>query len=280
MPTHATGSVSTTDGLTLFTQHWLPNATPRGLIVLTHGLGEHSGRYARHAAAFTAADFAVFGYDLRGHGQSDGPRGHTPTFGHFLDDLSLVIATARGITPDGPLVVLGHSLGGLITANYALDHADGLDAVILTSPYLALAFAPPALVATLARAAASFLPAMQIGNQLDVTGLSRVPDVVQAYQDDPLVHDRISLSLANTSLSLGATLTARAAEFQPPLLIQHGTADRLTSPTASRAFFDAVAHDRKHYIAYDGWYHELHNEAGYAEVFVDMLTWLNTVLPD
>jgi len=264
---------STADDLKLYAQGWTPEAAPAGVVCLVHGLGEHSGRYAHVAAALTAADYALLGFDLRGHGKSEGLRGHTPSYDVLMDDIGRLLDEATAGYPARPRFLYGHSLGGNLVLNYSLRRKPGLAGVIATSPALRVATSPPAWKLILGRAMYKIMPGMQMANGLDRSGLARDPEVGRAYGSDPLVHDRISARLALDMLQAGEWALAHAAEFPLPLLLVHGTADRLTSPRATQEFAARTSGDVTLKL-WEGFYHETHNEPEKAQVLAFMIDWL------
>lgn len=262
----------TADGLEIFGRCWQPDAEIRAVVCLVHGLGEHSGRYAHVAAALTAAGYALLGFDLRGHGRSAGLRGHTPSYKALLDDIALLLEQAERYFPGRPRFLYGHSLGGNLVLNYALRRRPQLAGVVATGPWLRLAFEPSRVQVLLARTMDRLWPAFSQANGLEVTALARDPAVVQAYQDDPLVHDRVSARLFAVCYSAGLWALAHASEFPLPLLLMHGSADRLTSAAASQEFANRAPDCT--FQLWDGFYHELHNEPEKDAVLARMLDWL------
>lgn len=288
------------DGLTFYFQGWQPEGEPIGSVCLVHGLGEHTGRYVHVAAALNAAGYALIGCDLRGHGRSAGRRGHTPTYDTLMDDIGRLLAEAAVRYGEKPCFLYGHSLGGNLVLNYALRRhltplpplparrgendvplpsqgggagAGQLAGVISTSPAIRVATPLPPLQVALARVVNKVAPAMQMANGLVLEGLARDPEVIRAYTSDPLVHTKISVRLATSMLEAGEWALAHAAEFPVPLLLVHGSADRLTSAAASQEF---AAKARKNCTLkiWEGFYHETHNEPEKAEVLGFMVAWL------
>jgi alpha-beta hydrolase superfamily lysophospholipase len=261
------------DGIQYYFQGWQPEIPAKAVVCLVHGLGEHSGRYAHIAPALNAAGYALFGFDLRGHGKSDGPRGHTPSYDTLLDDIGRLLDEAAARYPGLPRFLCGQSLGGNLVLNYALRRKPAIAGVVATSPWLRLSSAPPAARMTLGRVMNRLLPAFVQSSGLDPTGLSRDPEVVRAYKVDPLVHDRLSARLGMVAIEAGEWALAHAAEFPLPLLLAHGSADKLTSATASAEFAKKVPGDCT-FKVWDGFYHETHNEPEKAEVLSFMIDWL------
>ena len=234
-------------------------AAQRGTVLLVHGLGEHAGRYQALAQQFNAWGFAVRGYDQYGHGQSGGPRGGLTSDLRLLDDLAdLIDATRRHMPHGAPLVLLGHSMGGLVAAQLVALNLRPVDALVLSSPALdaGLGRAQKLLLATLPR----LLPNLRVGNGLDADGLSHDPAVVAAYRADPLCHDRISARLARFIADAGPATVARAAHWRVPTLLLWAGADRLVNPAGSAAFAAAAPAALVRSQCFDGLYHELFNE--------------------
>ena len=265
----------TEDGLQLYAQGWQPETEPKGVICLVHGLGEHSGRYAHLAAFLNQAGYALLTFDLRGHGKSEGQRGHTPSYEALMKDIARLLEEAAERYPDRPRFLYGHSLGGNLVINHALRRRLPLDGVIATGPALRTAFEPPAWKITLGKIMYNLWPTLSMSNGLDCQGLSRDPEVVRAYNDDPLVHDRLSARLGMDMLEAGLWALEHAAEFPLPLLLMHGGADRLTSAQASREFA-AQAGDVCTLKIWEGFYHEIHNEPEQRQVFEYLLEWLTS----
>jgi alpha-beta hydrolase superfamily lysophospholipase len=241
--------------------------------MLVHGHGEHVARYDHVADALTEKGYAMLGFDLRGHGKSGGPRGHTPSYNALMDDIASFSQQTEQRYPGLPRFLYGHSLGGNLVLNYALRRKPDLRGVIATGPWLKLAFDPPASQVTLARLTNGIAPGFTQHSKLNTQGLSHDQVVVAAYDNDPLVHDKISARLFMAIYESGLWALEHAAEFPLPLLLMHGAADPITSAKASQEFAQRAGNKVTLKI-WDGMYHEIHNEVGKAEVFKTMLTWL------
>jgi alpha-beta hydrolase superfamily lysophospholipase len=269
-------TIDTADGLRL--TGWLrePASAPRGLIVLVHGMGEHSGRYDHLTANWAAHGFASAGFDVRGHGRSPGPRGHAPSYDARLDDIARVLARAAAEVPDVPVTLYGHSMGGNLVLNYAIRRQPKLAAIVATSPYLRLAFEPPAWRVRMARLLHRVVPALGQPVGLDASALSRDEAVVARYLADPLVHDRITLAFFTHVHAAGDAIVARAAELPAPTLVTHGTDDRFTSRAASEAFVAASA-GKAELRLWEGARHEVHNEPEWEALAEYVLAWIARV---
>ncbi|HEY58744.1 MAG TPA: alpha/beta hydrolase [Anaerolineae bacterium] len=257
--------------------HSWPVTSPRGGVVLIHGLGEHSGRYAHVAQALNEIGLSVLAPDLPGHGRSGGRRGHFPSYEQVLDLIGLVLDRLGEAVGGRPLLLYGHSLGGNLVINYTLRRPQGLRGAVASGPWLRLAIQPPRWRVALARTVGRLLPAVTQPNGLDPHDLSHDPQVVQAYIGDPLVHDRISAGLFLSAYQAGLWALENATWLQVPLLLMHGTADRLTSPEASAAFC-ARAGSLCTLRLWEGLCHEVHNEPQKAEVLTALREWLESIL--
>ena len=248
------------DGENLAVYDWpLPDA-PRATVLLVHGLGEHAWRYDALARHLGAWGYAVRGYDHYGHGESSGPRGGLPWDTRLLDDLTDIVDATRARMPAGqPLVLLGHSMGGLVAARFVALGLRPVDALVLSSPALDAGLGPvqKLLLATLPRIA----PNLRVGNGLDARYLSHDDAVVRAYLADPLCHNRISARLARFIAEAGPATVARAAHWQVPTLLLWAGADRLVNPAGSRAFAAAAPRGRVQAHCFEPLYHELFNES-------------------
>ena len=248
------------DGENLAVYDWPRPDTPRATVLLVHGLGEHAGRYDALARHLGAWGYAVRGYDHYGHGESSGPRGGLPWDTRLLDDLTDIVDATRARMPAGqPLVLLGHSMGGLVAARFVALGLRPVDALVLSSPALDAGLGPvqQLLLTTLQRIA----PSLRVGNGLDAHYLSHDASVVRAYLADRLCHDRISVRLARFIAEAGPATVARAAHWQVPTLLLWAGADRLVNPAGSRAFAAAAPRGRVQAHCFEPLYHELFNES-------------------
>lgn len=271
-------------GLRLFDS--APATAPCGSVLLVHGLGEHSGRYDALAAWWLARGWRVLRYDQRGHGQSDGPRGGLPAHDSLLLDLGQVIAdlNQRRSAADerGPLLLLGHSMGGLVAGRFVAEGQQPLPApwwrpvqgLVLSSPALDLVLnaGQKALLAVLGTLA----PNLAVGNGLNPAWVSRDPAVVQAYRDDPLVHDRISARLVRCVADEGRRLRALAPFWALPTLLLWAGADRCVSPSGSAEFAAAAPPAQVQAQVFPALAHEIFNEPEKDQVLAVLGHWLDT----
>lgn len=266
------------DGVAIFAQAWEPAAVnPRAVVCLVHGLGEHSSRYAHVAETFSREGFILFGMDLRGHGRSGGARGHISSIEDFLQDIDLLLEQATTRYPALPLFLYGHSLGAILVLHYGLKRKPKIKGVLATSPGLKTALQHQRVKVALARILGALMPGVLLKSGLDVKSLSRDENVVRAYVEDPLVHDRVSLGFGKIMLSVNEWTLEHAGEFPLPLLLQHGKADAITFPSGSSEFA-APLKERCTLVLWDGAFHELHNEPEKAEVLKTMILWMDARL--
>ena len=274
-------TIRTRDGVALVRRDW-PSADARGTIVIVHGLGEHIGRYAHVAARLNANRWSVVGYDQRGHGASPGERGRIAGGDDLLADLAAVVDAVRA-EASAPLVLLGHSLGGLVGARFVAGALESprpawqrdVDALVLSSPALDIGMtgAKRAVLATLE----ALTPNLGIGNGLDATGISRDAAVVAAYRADPLVHDRIAPRLVRFLADAGPTVLALAPRWQVPTLLLYAGSDRLVVPAGSAAFAAAAPAALVTARPFASLFHEIFNEPEQDEVLAVLTAWLDTL---
>jgi alpha-beta hydrolase superfamily lysophospholipase len=268
---------SPSEGVRLYAREWQPADPVRGVIVLVHGLGEHCQRYAHVADFINKRGFSFLGFDLRGHGQSSGQRGHIQSFEQYLDDIDLMLEKARERHPSLPVFLYGHSLGGNIALIYALKRKPQVNGVIATSPVTA----PdkiPAVKYILGKVFYTLWPAFSMDNGLDHSALSRDVSVVERYDSDPLVHTRISARLGLDMLNSGEWIKQHASELTVPLLIMQGSADRIVSVAGTREVARKAPTTLVEYKEWEGGYHELHNDFIKDEALNYMLSWIESHL--
>lgn len=243
------------------------------IIVLIHGLGEHIGRYETWAEKFSQYNYAVCGIDLPGHGQTKGRRGHISSIHKVYDILDDFIFKVKEIHPQKPIILYGHSMGGNIAGNYVLERNPDIKALILSSPWLKLAIQPPVFKFWLAKWMYKIFPSFPDSTRLDPNFISRIPEEIQKYKNDKLVHGSITPGLFVPIYLNGLSLLKKANKFKIPTLIFHGTGDKLTSAKASKEF--AEQNELIDFKSYEGGYHELHYDLCREELFEDILDWLS-----
>lgn len=264
------------DGDNLAVQDWPlePGVRMRGVVLIVHGLGEHAGRYEHVAERLNEWGFAVRGYDQCGHGESGGLPGSLPTDTRLLDDLADIIDSTRArMEPGTPLILLGHSMGGLVTGRFVSLGMRKVDALVMSSPALnpGMNAFQKLLVAVLPKIA----PNLRVGNGLNPTFISHDPAVVKAYTGDPRVHDRISARLARFFATEGPATVESAPGWTVPTLLMYAGDDRLVNPQGSRDFAAAATPATVQSVCFDGLYHEIFNELDAAPVFATLRNWLD-----
>ncbi|MFZ5648849.1 MAG: alpha/beta hydrolase [Bacillota bacterium] len=262
------------DGINIHARRWEPDSGPKGVVCLVHGFGEHSGRYHHVASYLTGAGYAVASFDHRGHGKSGGQRGHTTSYQAIMEDIDLLLDDAGHRYPGLPCFIYGHSMGGNLALNYTLRRKPPLLGVIATSPWLRLSASPPAALLAAARVLNKLAPSYPLPNSLDAKGLSHDPEVVRAYDSDPLVNRKITTRLFFSIHDAGLWALDHASEFHLPLLLMHGGTDPITSPEASSQFAGRIP-GRCTLKIWEGLYHELHNEPQKGEIIGFIVNWLD-----
>lgn len=264
------------DGENIAIQDWRlePGVGSRGTVLLVHGLGEHAGRYDDLAQRLNEWGFAVRGYDQYGHGESGGPRGGLPSDTRLLDDLADIVDSTRArMAPGEPLILLGHSMGGLVAARFVSQGVRSVQGLVLSSP----AFDPglnrvqKLLLAILP----SIAPNMRVGNGLDPSLISHDPAVVAAYRTDKAVHDRISGRLARFIAEGGPAMVALAPTWRMPTLLMYAGADQLVNPAGSQAFAAAAPKQVVSSRCFEALYHEIFNERNREPVLAELRKWLD-----
>jgi len=268
----------TADGLTLHLQEWRAAEPARGTALIVHGLGEHIGRYAHVAAQLNAWRWNAVGYDQRGHGRSEGARGCLNHVDDLLQDLARVIDSLRTVRP-GPLVLLGHSLGGLVAARFVaggIGTAEpwfrAVDALVLSSPALdpGMSVGQKLLLALAGRLA----PNLAVGNGLKPEWISRDAAVVQRYVADPLVHDRVAPRLGRFIVDSARVVRERAPLWTLPTLLLYAGSDLCVAPGGSAGFAAAAPQALLSTHEFRPLYHEIFNEPEQAQVFDRLGEWL------
>ncbi|MFO8100353.1 MAG: alpha/beta hydrolase [Salinibacter sp.] len=275
----AVRSISTIDGLRLFTRHWCPAGPVQARIVLVHGYAEHSGRYDHVATSFSDVGAATYAFDLRGHGQSEGRRVFVDRFDQYLDDLARVLSWVRAEGPNRPLFLFGHSMGGLIALKFVLDRSPNLQGLILSAPALEVNPDLAPLLRRIAGVLGTLAPTLPTARSPQ-EAISRDPQVVAEAIADPLnYHGRIPARTGAELIRAGATVRGRLDELTTPFLVIHGTADPLTAPRWSRRLHtDAPSEDKTIHL-YEGLYHESFNEPEQERVLRDLRRWVASRLP-
>lgn len=264
---------TTPDKKKLYLQEWIPENEPSALILYVHGLGSHGGRLDHWGERFAQRGIAFFAYDQRGHGKSDGKRGHPTHIKYLIDDVKTIVNHLRETFPEKPVVLYGHSMGGAIAINYVISTTYTVDALITTSPWLKLVKPPSKTLVRLIKPLLRIAPGITLPNGLDPKDISRDEQEVQKYAEDPLVHNKISIGLFCSTYDAGYNALRNVYKINCPFLIMHGKGDRITSARASEDYVLNTS-DRTRLKIWEGAYHELHHEPNREEVFNYIADWL------
>ena len=258
-----------------FGQSWQPENT-KAVVVLVHGMGEHSGRYKHVAKELVKNDFGVIAFDHFGHGKTTGKRGHNPNYKAVLESISKLIEKAKEVFGNKPMFLYGHSMGGNAVINYTLRKNNSLVGVIATSPMLKLAFQPPAWKLSLGKIMQKIAPSITLPSELDASGISRIKEEVDAYSNDPLVHDKISPNFSISFFAAADWAIENASKLKTPMYLLHGTADKIIDYKGTQNFANKA--NMATLKLYEDGYHELQNDECKEELLKDVVDWLNSKL--
>lgn len=248
-------------------------AQSKGVVVIVHGFGEHSGRYMDNVIPMLlTADLAVVTYDNIGHGKSGGKRGHCPNYEALLDILDKVIIHSKSILPELPLFLYGHSMGGNLVLNYTLKRKNNLTGIVATSPYLRLAFQPPKWKMSIGKMMLRVMPSITLPAGIDPKGISRIPEEVEKYISDPLVHDKVSPMFSFPIMEAGEWAITNASRLTIDTFLLHGTDDPIIDCKGTEAFHQNS--DKTILNLFEGGYHELHNDLCSDEMLEAVSNWL------
>jgi len=260
-------------GLRLYRRWWRP-AEPRAALLLVHGYAEHCGRYDHVGHWFAARGFSVHAYDHRGHGKSEGRVCHVDRFDEFLDDLGRMLDAVREAEPGRPVFLVGHSMGGLITCAFLRERHPDVAGAVTSGAALAMPDAFPRWRAIAVRILRRLVPCLSLPSGLPTEAVSRDPDVVRAYEADPLVHSTMTMSFAMEMLDRLQRTAGGGADVRVPMLMLHGGADALVAADGTLAFAETVGVPGSDVRIYPELYHEIFNEPEHEAVFADVLAWV------
>ncbi|EID12671.1 lysophospholipase [Mycobacterium xenopi RIVM700367] len=265
-------------GVRIVYDAWMPDTAPRAVVVLSHGLGEHARRYDHVAERFASDGLATYALDHRGHGRSGGKRVRLKDISEYTGDFDTLVGLATKDHPGCKCIVLGHSMGGAIVFAYGVERPDNYDLMVLSGPAVAAHAAVSPLLAFAAKILGAIAPGLPV-QELDVEAISRDPVVVNAYNSDPLVHHgKVPAGIARALLRVGETMPQRAAALTAPLLVVHGSQDRLIDVEGSRRLVECVGSSDVELKVYPGLYHEVFNEPERNQVLDDVVLWINARL--
>ncbi|MBC7248758.1 MAG: lysophospholipase [Anaerolineae bacterium] len=258
----------------IYYRGWEPEGDPRAVLVVAHGYAEHSGRYTHVADYFVGQGYVVYALDHRGHGESAGRRGYFERFQFLVDDLDKFVTVVRAIGGVGPLFLVGHSMGGLLATAYTIQHPDRVDGLVLSGPWFRPSEGVSPLLQALSGVVARLFPGMGV-TRLAATAISRDPEVVACYDSDPLNYrGQVPACVCVEMLRTARQVLRDAHAITCPVLIMHGTEDKLADPAASRELYESISSQDKTLKLWDGLYHEIFNEPEKDQVLAFMRDWL------
>jgi len=267
-------------GQKVYAQCWQPkDQDPKAVICLVHGMGEHSSRYLPMANYFEQHNIAVLAFDQLGHGQTEGKRGHVNSYDELLDQVERLITESYRRFPKVAKFLYGHSMGGNLVTNYVLRRQAKIAGAIVSAPWLKLAFDPPAIKVKLGQFTIRFLGTYTEKSNLNTKHLSQDTAVVTAYENDPLIHDKISVRMFVTCHEAGLWALERAATLEIPMLLMHGDSDKITSHQGSQLFAERASNDLVTFKSWPNMYHEIHNEPDKIKVWQTTLEWIEQNSP-
>jgi acylglycerol lipase len=263
----------------IYYQHWLPEGKAKAVLLVVHGLAEHSGRYMNLVHHFLPLGYAVYAIDHIGHGRSEGARVYVERFTDYTDTVAAFQEMIRDEQKDKPVFLVGHSLGGLIGALYLLDHQGKLAGAILSGPAVKIPDTVPPAAIFAGKVFSALAPKLRLV-ALDASGVSRDPAVVRAYETDPLVYrGKLTARLGSEMINAMRRIGAEASRISLPILILQGSADRLVDPSGAQMLHNLVKSPDRRIIIYDGLYHEVFNEPEHNQVLRNVETWIEAHLP-
>jgi len=271
---HIEGHFKAVRDSNIYYQAWLPDGEVKAVVLIVHGLGEHSGRYGNAVEDLVPKGYAVYGFDLYGHGKSDGRREFVKSMADYTDTITQYKEMIKGWQPGKPIFILGHSMGGLLVPFYLLDHPEDYRGAIISAP--AILIPPNITKVTIAAGKILSKLAPKAGVMaLDANGVSRDPEVVRAYKEDPLVfHGKTSARLSAEMLRAIMRVNHEMDQIVLPVFILQGSEDKLADPKGAEILYENVRSEDKTLKVYDGLYHEVFNEPEHSQVLADVETWL------
>ena len=276
---HSEGTFTGVRNATIYYQAWLPDDAARAVLLVVHGLGEHSGRYMNVVNHCVPRGYAVYALDHLGHGKSDGTREYVERFSDFTDTLAIFCRMVAGWQPGKPVFLLGHSMGGLIAVTYLLDHQADFRGAVISAPAITAGASVSPVTIALGKVMAVIAPKAGV-LALDVNGVSRDPEVVRAYVADPLnFQGKTTARLAAEMLKAMERVAAEVSTITLPFIVVQGSADRLVDPAGAQMLYDKAGSQDKTIKVYDGLYHEVFNEPERDQVLADVATWLAAHMP-
>lgn len=278
---HSAGTFQGVEGLELYYQSWTPPGKVRAILAIVHGLGAHSSLYTNIIEYLLPKQYAVYSYDMRGHGRSPGARGYINKWAEYRDDLQAFLKLIQQQHAQQPIFLLGHSMGGLVVIDYTLRYpqkASKLQGIITIAPSIGEVGVSP-LKLLLGKILSRIYPRFSLDAGLDITAGSRDESILASYTQDKLRHRRGTARLSTEFFNTLAWVQSHVKEWCRPLLILHGSADRITLAASSEIFYQQINYPDKLRIEYPGAYHDLYCDINYKEVLGDLNNWLEKHLP-
>ena len=271
---HIEGSFKGVRNLGIYYQAWEPDGDAKAVLLIVHGLGEHSGRYSNVVNHFVPLGYAAYGLDHIGHGRSEGEREMVQRFEDFTGTLTIFYKMVTGWQPGKPVFLLGHSMGGLIAAHYLLDRQADFKGAVISAPAIKVGESITPLTITMGKFLSRVAPSKGLLG-LDASLVSRDPQVVSAYVNDPLVfHDKTPARLAAELLKAMLRVNAEVSKISLPFIVVQGGDDRIIDPRGAQVLYDGASSQDKAIKVYQGLYHEVFNEPERAQVLADVEAWL------
>lgn len=275
---HIEGTFKGVHGLDIYHQAWVPEGEVRASILIVHGLGEHCGRYTNVVNYLVPKGYALYGFDLPGHGKSGGVREYVSTYDDYTETLTANYQRVRETQPDKPIFLLGHSMGGLIATAYLVDHSEDFTGAVISAPAILIPDFVTKFTVLLGKVLSKIAPKAGVLG-LDANGVSKDPAVVEAYINDPLVfHGKTTARLSAELLDKLFWVNENMETITTPLLIVHGGEDKLANPKAAQLLYDHASSKDKTLKVYDELHHEVFNEPEREQVLGDVSAWLDAHL--
>jgi len=272
---HQESTFTGLDNTSLFSQSWLPDVQPRAIVVLVHGVGEHSGRYMNFVSPAISNQFGVYSYDHRGHGNSEGQRGHIKAWSDYRNDLHTFVSMVKKTHPDCPIFLMGHSMGALVTLDYIVSEAQSFAGLILSGTPIEPKSAVSPFLVFLAKALSNIYPRFSLKLGLDAQVISRDPAVVKAYLADPLVHQQASARWGTEILKTVELIKSKASNIHLPVLFVHGEDDQLNGVEGVKQFFNQVPANDKQLLTFEHVRHEPINDTEHKKITGPVIQWLS-----
>jgi acylglycerol lipase len=271
---HVEGSFKGVRNAAIYYQAWIPEGNVRAVLLIVHGLGEHCGRYMNVVNHFVPLGYAVYGLDHIGHGKSEGMREVVERFTDYTDTLTVFYEMVKSRQRGKPMFLLGHSMGGLITSCYLLDHQADFRGAVISAPLIKAGGNISQATIIMGKILSALAPKMGL-LPVDAKSISRDPEVVKAYVNDPRVfHGKTPARLAAELLKAMLRVKAEAGKITLPFIVLQGSEDKLVDPGGAQTLYDKAGSKDKTIRIYEGLYHEVFNEPERARVLKDVETWL------